>query len=285
MRDYKATDNPRLKRNKTKPNKVKRKRQPRDWRRLLQRALRVTVATVSVTFIVGGAVVAARMLAASDFMRVARVQVENTQRTSEAEIAALSDIKVGDRILELDLEMIAARIEENPWVRQARVDRIFPQDVRIRVAEREPRAIVNLGYLYYVDEGGEVFKMLDGQDRLDYPVITGMERDELVDNPQQAQDRLRRAISLLGELEQRRHFNIEAVSEIHLDARRGIALYTYRSAVPVHLGEGDYAAKLDRFERIYKELEPRLAVLEYIDLQVSDRIIVRRDAGTASTGG
>jgi cell division protein FtsQ len=285
MRDYKATDNPRLKRNKAKANKVKRKRQPRDWRRLLQRALRVAVAVVSVTFIVGGAVVAARMLAASDFMRVARVQVENTHRTSEEEIAALSDIKVGDRIFDLDLEMIAARIEENPWVRQVRVDRIFPQDVRIRVAEREPRAIVNLGYLYYVDEGGEVFKMLDGRDRLDYPVITGMERDELVDNPLQAQQRLRRAIALLGELEQRRHFNIEAVSEIHLDPRRGIALYTYRSAVPVHLGEGDYAAKLDRLERIYKELEPRLAVLEYIDLQVPDRIIVRRDAGTASTGG
>jgi len=284
MRDFKATDNPRLKRNKTKPNKVKRKR-PRDWRRLLQRALRVAVAAVSVTFIVGGAVVAARMLAASDFMRVARVHVENTQRTSEEEIAALSDIKIGDRIFELDLEMIAARIEENPWVRQARVDRIFPQDVRIRVAEREPRAIVNLGYLYYVDGGGEVFKMLDGRDRLDYPVITGMERDELLDNPPQAQQRLRRAISLLGELEQRRHFNIEAVSEIHLDSRRGIALYTYRSAVPVYLGEEDYAAKLDRLERIYKELEPRLAVLEYIDLQVPDRIIVRRDAGTASTGG
>jgi cell division protein FtsQ len=157
--------------------------------------------------------------------------------------------------------------------------------VRIRVAEREPRAIVNLGYLYYVDGGGEVFKMLDGRDRLDYPVITGMERDELLDNPPQAQQRLRRAISLLGELEQRRHFNIEAVSEIHLDSRRGIALYTYRSAVPVYLGEEDYAAKLDRLERIYKELEPRLAVLEYIDLQVPDRIIVRRDAGTASTGG
>jgi cell division protein FtsQ len=75
------------------------------------------------------------------------------------------------------------------------------------------------------------------------------------------------------------------VSEIHLDSRRGIALYTYRSAVPVYLGEEDYAAKLDRLERIYKELEPRLAVLEYIDLQVPDRIIVRRDAGTASTGG
>ncbi|MGE4344615.1 MAG: cell division protein FtsQ/DivIB [Geoalkalibacter sp.] len=284
MRDFKATDNPRLKRNKTKPNKVKRKR-PRDWRRLLQRALRVAVAAVSVTFIVGGAVVAARMLAASDFMRVARVHVENTQRTSEEEIVALSDIKIGDRIFELDLEMIAARIEENPWVRQARVDRIFPQDVRIRVAEREPRAIVNLGYLYYVDGGGEVFKMLDGRDRLDYPVITGMERDELLDNPPQAQQRLRRAISLLGELEQRRHFNIEAVSEIHLDSRRGIALYTYRSAVPVYLGEEDYAAKLDRLERIYKELEPRLAVLEYIDLQVPGRIIVRRDAGTASTGG
>ncbi len=285
MRDYKATDNPRVKRNKAKRNKAKRERQPRDWRRLLQRALRIAVAAVSVTFIVGGAVVAARMLASSDLMRVARVQVENTHRTSEEEIVALSDIEVGDRIFELDLDMIAARIEENPWVRQARVDRIFPQDVRIRVAEREPRAIVNLGYLYYVDEEGEVFKMLDGRDRLDYPVITGIERDELIDHPRQAQARLRRAVSLLAELEQRRHFNTEAVSEIHLNDRRGIALYTYRSAVAVHLGEGDYAEKLDRLERVYKELEPRLAMLEYIDLQVPDRVIVRRDPGTTSAGG
>jgi cell division protein FtsQ len=47
--------------------------------------------------------------------------------------------------------------------------------------------------------------------------------------------------------------------------------------VPILFGQDEFDAKLDRLERIYTELEPRLTALHYIDLNVADRVIVKVD--------
>ncbi|MDO3378833.1 cell division protein FtsQ/DivIB [Geoalkalibacter halelectricus] len=272
MRDYKATAQVKVKK-----NKVRRERQPRDWRGLLQKTLRCVVTAVSAVLIVGAAVIAARMLVASDYFRIETVRVENAVRVSAEEVVDLSDILVGSSIFELNLDMIGRRIEENPWVKTARVNRIFPREIAISLEEREPRAIINLGYLYYLDGGGEVFKLLSNGDRLDYPVITGIERSDILEQPEKTRARLHLALALLDELEQRRRFNLDSISELHLHPDEGIAVFTYIGGVAVHFGEGDFARKLDRLEHIYKELEPRLTALEYIDLKVPDRVIVKID--------
>ncbi len=272
MRDYKAGNEPKIRR-----NRRKREKQPRDWKGAFERVLRLTVLSVTSVMIVVGGFLAVQMLVRSDFFRIDRVRVEAATRVSESEIIALSDIAAGSSIFDLDLELIGRRIEENPWVAQARVDRIFPREIIIRLQERVPRAIINFGYLYYVDASGEVFKVLSSGDRLDFPVLTGIERDDLIEQPEDSRALLRRAVSLLEELRERRHFNLESVSEVHIDSSEGFVLFTYASGVPVRLGKEGFAAKLDRLERIYKELEPRLAVLDYIDLNVADRIIVKLD--------
>ena len=272
MRDYKAG-----KPTKTRSNKRRREKTPRDWKGLFQKVLRLSVAVFSTVMIVGGGFLAVQMLIASDYFRVASVRVEAANRVSEEEIVALSDIEKGTSIFDLDLELIGRRIEENAWIAQARVDRVFPREVVIRLRERVPRAVINLGYLHYVDAHGEVFKVLSRGDRLDYPVLTGIDRDDLLDQPEQSRALLRRAVALLDGLAQRRQFNLESVSEVHIDGSEEFALFTYVGGVPVRLGQEGFSGKLDRLERIYKELEPRLSVLKYIDLNVPDRVIVKLD--------
>lgn len=272
MRDYKAPTAPKVKK-----NKKRREREPRDWKAFFQKLLHGLVATVSALLIIAGGTIAARMLVASDYFQVESVRVENAERVSVEEVIGLSDIAIGSSIFDLNLEMIGKRIEENPWVRTARIERIFPRDVVIRLEERSPRAIINLGYLYYLDEAGDVFKMLNAGDRLDHPVITGIDRQDFLDQPELTRNRLRLALALIDELAERRRFSLDAVSELHLCREEGISLYTYLDGVPILLGEGAYAEKLNRLEYIYKELEPRLPALKYIDLKVPDRVIVKLD--------
>lgn len=272
MRDFKAATAPKVKK-----NKKRREREPRDWKTFFQKLLHGLVATVSTLLMIAGATIAARMLVASDYFQVESIRVENAERVSVEEVIGLSDIAIGSSIFDLNLEMIGNRIEENPWVRTARIERIFPRDVVIRLEERTPRAIINLGYLYYLDEAGDVFKMLSAGDRLDYPVITGIDRQDFLDQPEQTRERLRQALALIDELAERRRFSLDAISELHLCREEGISLYTYLEGVPVLLGEGGYAEKLNRLEYIYKELEPRLPALKYIDLKVPDRVIVKLD--------
>ncbi|MBW2510854.1 MAG: cell division protein FtsQ/DivIB, partial [Deltaproteobacteria bacterium] len=163
------------------------------------------------------------------------------------------------------------------WIARAEVERSFPDQVVIRVVERQARAIIDLDYLYYVDRKGVAFKMLESGDELDYPVITGIDRQYLLDHPDQTQNSLDLALSLMDQLEQRKLFNLDDVSEIHFDQQEGLIIYTRIGGVPVRMGKENFYAKLDRFEAIYEDLEPRLLALKYIDLNVTDRVIVKVD--------
>jgi len=161
------------------------------------------------------------------------------------------------------------------------VERSFPDHVVIRVVERQARAIIDLGYLYYVDRDGEVFKMLDADDQLNYPVITGIDRQYLLDNPDQTQSCLNLALQLMDELNDRTLFSLDDVSEIHYDQQEGMILHTRIGGVPVRMGKQGFGAKLNRLEKIYGDLEPRLMALKYIDLNVTDRVIVKVDVKRA----
>lgn len=262
---------------KLKHNRRKREKQPRDWKKLFQSVLRVTIATGTGTLLAGGALLTAQLLLESGYFSVNQVRVEHHARVDEGDILEASDIKPGDSLFDLDLHLIGRKIEEHPWIARAEVERAFPDQVVIRVVERQPRAIIDLGYLYYVDADGDIFKLLDGEDHLDFPVLTGIDRQAVLEDQALVRNRLHEGLALMQELERRQLFSLADVSEIHYDEQEGLIVYTYRGGVPVHLGTDDFAGKLDRLERIYPDLKPRLGALAYIDLNVADRVIVKVD--------
>lgn len=279
MRDLKANNQ----RVKTRANKRHKKKEPRNWGKLLRRLMRVSLFAGSAALVVFGGILAARLLLDWGYFQVDKVSIENNQRISTEEVLALSDIQPGVGIFDLDLERIGRKIEENPWIARAEVKRIFPGEVVIEVVERTPGAILSLGYLYYVDWDGEIFKLLGPSDSLDFPVITGVEKDDLLNGPDRIRQDLKTAMDLLRQIEVRRTFNLDDISEVNISKENGFDLMTYVGGVPVRLGHGNFYRKLDRLEKVYKELRPKLLALKYIDLNVTDRVIVRV-ATTMSVG-
>lgn len=265
------------KQKKVKQNRLKKVKQPYDWKKLFHRTLRVTLGLGSGALIVSGSVLTAQVLLESGYFSVNTVRVEQQSRVSEGDILAASDISIGDGIFDLDLHLIGRKIEENPWIAKAEVERAFPDEIIIRVEEREPEAIADMGYLYYVDASGNVFKLLDGTDRLDFPVISGISREDMLNHPDEVQKNLRKALALLGLLGGRQTFTLNEVSEVHVDPDEGLTLFTLVGGVPIKMGMDDYEHKLRRLEQVYEDLEPRLSALKYIDLNVIDRVIVKVD--------
>ncbi len=287
MRDLKANSSGRYRTGKVrvKANRKKKQKKPLELRKILHRALRVAVLGFSGTLVLVGLGLLLQLLVASDLFRIDQVSVSGGSELSQEKILALSDIQPGVSTFALDLELIGRKIEENPWVRSARVERIFPRQVNILVEERKPLAIINLGYLYYLDQEGEVFKVLGRKDSFDFPVVTGFNRDELLEDPQRGRIQLGQVVGLIEDLDQRSSFNLAQVSEIHQEKNGGLTIYTLTGGVKVKLGEGDFRRKLDRLERIYTQLKPRLELLDYIDLNVDKRIIVRIERQQGSAAG
>lgn len=252
--------------------------QQRDWTKLLHRTFTVGVVCGGAALTVVGGLMLWEVVTDSRFFRVETIRVENAQRVAADDIRELSDIRPGMNIFSLDLELIGRKIDENPWIAEARVERVFPRDIVIHVREHVPVAVANLGCLYYVGRDGTVFKPLGVGDRVDYPVVTGIDRQFLLDQPEEAKRLLSEAMALLQELGTRQVFGLDQISEIRIDPAEGFDLYTLLGGIPVRLGFSNFSDKLDRLEQIYTELVPRFAVLQSIDLNVVDRVIVKVDA-------
>lgn len=213
----------------------------------------------------------------SSFFRVTTIQVENSGRIEAAEIRVLSGVRNGFSMFDLDLSSIGTRIEKNPWVATAKIERIFPGTVTIKVTEFTPAAIINHGCLYYVAQDGTVFKPLEMGEKINFPLLTGMEQKDILKNQEETRFLLAGAIRLADSLRARSSFNLQKVSEIHIDPLQGYELMTLQSGVPIKIGFEGFEPKLARLERIYYEIESRLSVTQYIDLNADDRVIVKLD--------
>lgn len=253
--------------------------------KLLRRVLRFSVTLVSFVLAVGCCGLVIQFLLDSDQFRVKSISVHGSERLTQEQVIILSEIQTGINTFDLDLDLIGRKITENPWVYRADVQRIFPDRVAIEVVERSPVAIVNLDYLYYLDQRGDIFKVLDSADNLDFPVVTGFNSENIKNDPAASQQQLQAIVGLIQNLRQRTVLNLEQISEIHQEEDGRLTVFTSENGVEIKLGWNNFAAKLDRLERIYSRLKPKLKILDYIDLNVDEKVIVRIERYKATAKG
>jgi len=273
VRDFSSST---YQRKKVAANKVKIKRKPIEWRKYLRPLGKIALGIAGVS-LAGGIVFAAyRAIGSATFFRLKHIEVSSAKHLTQDEILALVGVEAGQDMARMNLKHMGEQLAQNPWVENVRIHRYFPDRLSIAVSEREPLAIVNMGFIYYLDKKGNVFKALNQGDKLDYPVITGFSEEEMSSNPAATGDALKSTCELLGILREKGAFILADVSEIHYDKGYGFTLFTASGALPVKIGAGDFAAKVERFARIYKELMAQRASLQYIDLDYNDKIVVKK---------
>jgi cell division protein FtsQ len=181
----------------------------RDHRK--RRFKRLTVALAAVAVLVA-AVVATQ----TPLLDVDRVRIDGVGHTAAADVRSSAGISPGDTMVGVDVGRAAARVEDLPWIAEARVARRWPGTVEIHVTEREPLAMVGVaeGRVALVDEDGRVLEVT-GQPPAGLPEITGLrgriaEGDELGRDP-------RDALAILRALRERLPGVVASVS-IDMDA-------------------------------------------------------------------
>jgi len=220
-----------------------------------------------------------RVLSRVILFKLDTIEVTHNRRIDRREIIALANVRSGDDLIKLNPRKIGEQLETNPWIEAVRVKRFFPHTLTIEVAEREPVAIINIGHLAYLDMKGAVFKPLNDGDSLNYPIITGISEDDVTRDPTATGKTLRETVTLIALLKQGELFRLDDVSELHYDKGFGFTLFTVQGGIPIRLGADGYPEKLARLARIFKELQPLMATLEYIDLNYTDKIIVKKVFG------
>ena len=273
MRDY---ANSSYQRKKIAPNKVKVQRKPLDLKKYL-RPLRVAAILFAAFALTSGILFGCyRTLTSITMFSLKKIDITDTRHLTKEEILGLAGVEPGKALLRMNLKLMGEHILQNPWVETVRINRYFPDAVSIAITERVPVAIVNMGFIYYLDKKGTVFKVLNQGDKLDYPVVTGFSEEELGSDPKGTREALEATCNLLKILHEKGAFILADVSEIHYDKGYGFTLFTAAGALPVKVGSGDFPAKVERFARIYRDLVVQLPLIHYIDLDYNDKIIVKK---------
>ena len=256
--------------------KAPKKRKPVNWRPILTWLSRGIGAAAICGALGFGGLQLYRVVSRTTLLRLETIEVTPLTRLTRSEIVALAGVKPGDSMLGLKLKGVVEQLAKNPWIEQVQVRRFFPHTLSITLSERSPKAVANVGCLYYLDAKGELFKSLAEGDRLDYPLITGVTETDLEKDPAGSKEALLSALQLVDSLKGGTVFSLEDVSEIHYDKGYGFTLFTMQGGVPVKLGNGGFTEKLARLSGIFRDLKPQMQALDYIDLDYSDKIIVKK---------
>ena len=209
-------------------------------------------------------------------VNVGEVTIMGCMNSAESELVNLANVDFKANLANLDLREISSRLAKHPWVEKAKVKRDWSRRALIiEVQERIPQALILLDDLYLVDRHGEVFKKAEPKDQLDFPVLTGLGTREVRGRDPQAVNLVGQALELLGILGQKKIFTPRDVSEIHLSKQNGLTVFTLKGGVPIRLGSGGLADKIDRLEKVLPDLQPKIKEVEYVELNYPRKVVVK----------
>ena len=212
----------------------------------------------------------------SALLNVGEVSIMGCMNVTESELVNLAKVDFKASLANLDLREISSRLAKHPWVEKAKVKRDWSRRALIiEVQERIPQALILLDDLYLVDRHAEVFKKAEPRDQLDFPVLTGLDTREVMERDKQAVNLVGQALELLGILRQRKIFTPRDVSEIHLSKQNGLTIFTLKGGVPIRLGSGGLADKIDRLEKVLPDLQPKIKEVEYLDINYPRKVVVK----------
>lgn len=192
---------------------------------------------------------------------VGEVFVVGRDRTSRLALIEALDVALGTPLLGFDAEAARRRLEAIGWVREAVVERRFPDIIFLRIVERQPLALwQRAGRLLVVDYDGVV---IDGAKPKRFSLLPVIVGDDAPDH----------ARLLLNMLATEPGLKRRVVAAVRVGGRRWNLRFD--NGVDVELPEQDVAAawrRLAEFERTHQLLARDITA---IDLRLPDRLVVR----------
>jgi cell division protein FtsQ len=207
-----------------------------------------------------------------------KIEIEGIKRLSRSMVLQQTRLAADANLLAIRPGQVERALVAHPWIAKAEVSRKWPANLHIRIQERDPVALVQIGEeLLYVDRQGNLFKPLSPGDPHNFPVITGLGPDQF-HHPEEALPEVAvQALHLLEVLKKNPPpLNLENISEVHVDLERGFTLYANGLGAPLDLGFTEHLEKLQKFAQLWPVLMQKglLARVGHINLNFPRRALV-----------
>lgn len=194
---------------------------------------------------------------------ITKVKLENQwTKLSEREVSQMLAAYMGSGFFAFDVVGLKNDIERHPWVRQASIQRVWPDSVSLRIDEKV--AIARWGETQLLSQQGEKFAPAQMGNAASLPKLSG---------PEGSQDRVMQQYQFLNELFSPADLRL---SELTL-SERGSWELVVNDRIAVAAGREKIIERVNRFISFYQR-EPefeRLAITS-VDLRYDNGLAIAR---------
>jgi cell division protein FtsQ len=233
-----------------------------------------------------------RAAASASFFKVQSVDVSGTSRVSAKQIEDVvlaATMQTG--VWRADLVALSRELEHLPWVRRAIVSRVLPDGLRVRVTERQPRAVVRTasGKFIWVDDDAVTLGAMSPTDQMPNFFIRGWDESETDEARSENRERLKVYMEVLREWQELGI--VERVSEVNLIDLRDVRVLLAGddSQIEVRIGKENLGFRLKKaIEKLDKMRDtPGAPLIVYLDAsrvtKTGDGLVVGYSRNVLST--
>jgi cell division protein FtsQ len=220
-----------------------------------------------------------RAAASASFFQIRTVETRGAARASVDEIKNVVRRDVGETgVWNADLQQLSKHLERLPWVRTAVVTRVLPDGIRVRITEREPKAVVRTvaGRFIWVDDDAVYLGEMLTTDQMPAFFLRGWNEDDSTDAQAENRERVKKFLEL--QRDWAAQGVSERVSEVNLLDLRDVRVQLAGddSQIEVRLGSQDQSMRLGKALTVLdgQRQTARGPLISYIDLTQGKRAIV-----------
>ena len=213
-----------------------------------------------------------QFLSSSSYFQLNNIVLAGVSDDFREELIKISGIKEEENLLSIESSTIRKNIERHPWIKSVYLKKDFPHTLHITAESEEAVAMVILETMSFMDKEGIIFKDVESNDCIDFPVVTGLSHGDVKNGA-----KLKGVASLLNATHLcASPLLIKNLSEIHVEEDGAFIVYFKKLPFKVFFGRDDFERKIGSLIDIINHLRTtyRLDQARSIDLNYSDRAVV-----------
>ncbi len=196
---------------------------------------------------------------------VKKLAVSGLKRVEENEVIARAGFEVGTNVFRVNLDEMRLRIEELQWVRNALVERVLPDQIIIKVIEREPVGLARIrGEVYQFDIEARILEP-DGTAPPSLPILDGLRPEDTKGNLPKV-EAYRKVLEELGET---------SLSEVHVNDMSEVTVVSASDPVIVNLGTTEFRSRWIKYLQLKPQIQQQYPFAVRVDLRFKNQVIVR----------
>ena len=218
-----------------------------------------------------------------------QIEIDGNRFVTRDAIVEKFSTDLGHGIVRVPLGKRRAALESLPWVETAAVQRVFPNQIRVEIAERTPVAFLRTpGDLSLVDSHGVILeKPAEGDFR--FPVVSGM--GETTPLEARAQ-RMNSYVQFMKEIELTQPGADDHISEVDLSDAADLrvtltGLGSGRDNTPailVHFGDSDFANRYHLLTENIDQWRAGAGSVDSVDLRFAREVVVNPESRKVAAG-